>query len=138
MACDQPEVPESTVSFSKQEWPASYKPWITIEVKDTSVLYNIFAVVRHTAAFEYNNLILNYSYISPGDSAITKKLNLPLGDKYWYGDTLGEIIEARIKINSNPMKLKAGNNIFVLQQLMPVDKLNNILNVGIRIDKIRQ
>ena len=135
-ACEQPPVIEKTVTLPSHQWAASYKPWITLEVNDTASLYNLFAVVRHGSAFGYNNLLMNYTYITPGDSAKTIRVNLPLGDnKHWFGDTLGEIIETRVKVNTGPVKLKTGNNIFVLQQVMPDDALQHILNVGVRIEK---
>lgn len=138
-ACEQPAVWEKTVAFPRHEWAPWYKPWITLEVNDTASLYNLFAVVRHGAAFRYNNLLMNYTYIVPGDTAKTIKVNLPLGDnKHWLGDTLGEIIETRVKVNSKPVKLKSGNNIFVLQQLMPGDALQHLLNIGVRIEKVNK
>ena len=138
-ACDQPPVSEKTEAFPRHEWIASYKPWITLEVSDTASLYNLFAVIRHGAAFRYNNLLMNYIYITPGDTAKTIKVNLPLGDnKHWLGDTLREIIETRVKVNTKPVKLKVGNNIFVLQQLMPGNALQHILNVGVRIEKVNK
>ncbi len=139
VSCEEPFVPEKTVAFPKQQWAGSYKPWITIEISDTASLYNIYAVIRHTTTFLYNSVLLNYSFISPGDSAITTKINLPLGDnQHWYGDTLGEIVEARIKINAKPQKLKTGNNSFVLQELMPGNSLQHILNAGVRVEKVKQ
>ena len=135
-ACEQPPVTEKTVALPKHEWLASYKPWITLEVNDTASLYNLFAVIRHGVAFRYNNLLMNYTFIAPGDTAKTFKVNLPLGDNHqWFGDTLGEVIETRVKVNNKPVKLKTGNNIFVLQQLMPNDALQYILNIGVRIEK---
>lgn len=138
-SCKQPVVSEKTISFPKHQWAASYKPWIMLSVADTSSLYDLFAVVRHGTTFQYNNLLINYTYITPGDTAKTCKINLPLGNKeHWLGDTLGEIIETRVKVNTQPVKLDSGNNIFVLQQLMPGNALQNILNIGVRIQKVEK
>lgn len=138
-ACEQLPVAEKTVAFTRHEWAASYKPWITLEVNDSTSLYNLFAVVRHGSAFGYNSLLIDYTYITPGDTARQIKVNLPLGDNHrWFGDTLGEIVETRIKVNARPVKLKSGNNIFVLQQLMPGDALKHILNIGVRVEKVNR
>lgn len=139
VACEQPPVLEKTAALPRHEWRAAYKPWITLEVPDTASLYNLFAVIRHGVAFRYNNLLVNYTFITPGDTAKTIRVNLPLGDNHrWFGDTLGEIVETRIKVNTKPVKLKSGNNIFVLQQLMPDDALQHILNIGVRIEKVEK
>ena len=135
-ACKQLSVWEKTVAFPEQKWSAAYQPLITLETTDTVSLYDLYVVVRHSAAFQYNNLLMNYSFASPGDTAQTIKVNLPLGENgRWTGNAFGEIIEARIKVNAHPVKLKNGNNMFVLQQLMPDTALQHILNIGVRIQK---
>lgn len=128
---------EKVVSIEKMRWSHDFNPWIDMEVEDTTAAYNIFAVVRHTQQFKYNNLIIRFSMIRPGDSAKIQQINLPLGNSLgWLGDTLGSIVETRIKINQQPVRLNQGTNSFVLAQLMPEDPLAGIANVGIRLEKV--
>lgn len=139
-SCRQPFVPEKTVAFSRQEWASANKVRVNIDIADTNSLYNIFVVIRHTTAFKYNNLLLDYALISPSrDTAAAMSLNLLLGDKqHWYGDMLGEIVETRVKVNNQPQRLKAGSNVFTLQQFMPDDVLKDILNAGICVEKVNR
>lgn len=135
-ACIQPTASEKIVSFKDHTWQSAYKPWIDIDVKDTAGFYDIYAVVRHSDNFKYNNLILNYYFIALGDSAKMQRIVLPLGENnHWYGDTVESTIETRIKINKAPVKLPYGKNSFILQQLMPTTALKHILNIGISIEK---
>jgi gliding motility-associated lipoprotein GldH len=135
-SCVQSTTSEKTVSFKDHQWLSSYKPWIDIDITDTTDLYNIYAVIRHTDNFQYNNLMLNYYFIAPGDSAKMQKIILPIGENnHWFGDTLESTIETRVKINKKPIKLSYGKNSFIFQQLMPADTLKHILNMGIRIEK---
>lgn len=135
-ACVQPTASEKTISFKDHTWQSAYKPWIDIDIKDTVNFYNIYAVIRHSDNFKYNNLILNYYFIAPGDSAQMQKIVLPLGENnHWFGDTLESTIETRIKINKAPVKFTYGKNSFIFQQLMPSATLKHILNIGIRIEK---
>lgn len=137
LACRQPSVSEKTAAFPKHQWEASNQVKIKIENTDTNSLYNIFAVIRHTTAFKYNNLLVNYTAFTK--DTVTSGINIPLGNgKRWIGDMLGDIVETRIRINHQPCKLKMGDNIFVLQQIMPDKVLNNILNMGVCIEKIHQ
>lgn len=128
---------EKIVAINQMKWSHDFNPWIDMEVEDTTAAYNIYAVVRHTQQFKYNNLIIRFSMIRPGDSARIQQINLPLGNNAgWLGDTLGTIVETRIKINQQPVYLTHGTNSFVLSQLMPEDPLSGISNVGIRLEKV--
>ncbi|HTN39096.1 MAG TPA: gliding motility lipoprotein GldH [Arachidicoccus sp.] len=129
---------EQLVNIPKMEWSHKFAPWLDLEIDDSTVLYNVFAVVRHTEAFKYSNLLLSYSLIRPGDSAVVKHINLPLADSHgaWLGDTLGTTIETRIRLNETPLRLGSGNNAFILAQQMPDEPLKGIVNIGIRLEAI--
>jgi gliding motility-associated lipoprotein GldH len=43
-------------SFPNQEWPAAIKTDIAFEISDTSSLYNMYIVLRHTDAYHFNNI----------------------------------------------------------------------------------
>jgi gliding motility-associated lipoprotein GldH len=136
-ACRQPSVPEKMVTFSQHQWKVDNRVKIEIENSDSISFYNIFVVIRHTTAFKYNNLLLHYTAFAK--DTVTSKINIPLGNgRQWNGDALDDIVETRVKINTQPQKLKKGNNIFMLQQLMPDSVLDNILNVGVRVEKIKK
>ena len=101
--------------------------------------YNVFVVLRHGDAYHFNNLWMDITTIPPGDTAQTVRANLKLGDnKKWLGNTIDDIVEHRVLINSNPLKFKAGNYKFILQQVMREDPLQSILNAGIRVEKVNR
>lgn len=136
MSCsDQITWQERLVSIKHQAWTHAYQPWVHLTIEDSTMPYQIFAVIRHTQQFKYDNLLLRYGYIAPGDSAIFHEVNLPLasGGK-WLGDTLGTVIETRIRLSATPRLLPKGDNVFVLGHLMPDEPLTGILQVGIRIE----
>lgn len=76
----------------------------------------------------------------PGDTATTVQQNFKLGDNRlgWLGTTMDDVIEHRMLITNKPVKLKKGNYTFQLQQVMREDPLQNILNAGIRVEKVIQ
>ena len=128
---------EKTVAIPQNEWSSTYKPSFTIEISDTANLYNLYVIVRHTDAYHYNNLWVNFTSIAPGSVAETQKLNLTLGNNAkWLGSGMAEVFEHRILINRNPVKLHKGKYIFLLQNIMREDPLEEIMNVGIRVSKI--
>lgn len=127
---------EKTVVVPNHAWASGFRPTFTFEITDTASTYNIFVITRHTDAYHYNNLWINFTSIAPASIAETQKLNLRLGDnRRWLGSSMDDIIEHRILVNRNPVKLKPGKYIFMLQNIMREDPLEEMMNVGIRVAK---
>ncbi len=138
-SCRQIDVYEKTVAFTKHAWSATDEPKFVFTIKDTSARYNVFVVLRHTDAYHYNNLWVNVTFIPPGDTAQTVRANLKLGDnKQWLGNSIDDIIEHRILINPAPLRFRQGNYQFMLQQTMRENPLPDILNAGVRVEKVVQ
>ena len=138
--CKQIDVYEKTVPFPKHEWAAADKPSFTFTITDTTARYNVFVVLRHGDAYHFNNLWIDITTIPPGDTVQTVRANLLLGDNQkWLGNAIDDIVEHRILINTtSPLKFKQGNYKFILQQVMREDPLQYILNVGIRVEKVKE
>ena len=137
--CKQIDVYERMIPFPKHQWAASDKPAFSFTITDTAARYNVFVVLRHGDAYHFNNLWIDITTIPPGDTAQTVRANLKLGDNQkWLGNTIDDIVEHRILINNNPLRFKAGNYKFILQQVMREDPLQYILNAGIRVEKVQQ
>ncbi|MEX6688388.1 gliding motility lipoprotein GldH [Danxiaibacter flavus] len=138
-SCTKIDFFEKTVSFNKHEWSSANKPSINFSVSDTSAYYNLFVVLRHSDAYGYNNIWLNLTVIPPGDTAQSELKEFQLADnkKGWLGSGMDDIFEHRIQVNKQPIKYKAGNYTFILQQMMREDPLEHILNAGIRIEKAK-
>lgn len=139
-ACTFIDVYEKTEAFSKHEWSNNNKLTFTFTITDTTAPYNIYAVIRHTDAYHWNNIWLSVTTIAPGEAASVQQVNLKLGDntKGWLGTAMDDIIEHRVLLTRYPVKLKKGNYNFVVQQIMREDPLQNVMNAGIRVEKAVQ
>ena len=135
------DVFERNVSIPDHAWSSAFKPEISFTVKDTLARYNIYAVIRHTDAYEFNNIWINIYTKVPGDSVVRKQqldLRLATDEKGWLGSGMDDIFEHRILITAQPEALtKAGVYIFRLENIMRVDPLPGVLNVGIRVEKAK-
>lgn len=139
-SCVTIDVFEKNVSIPNQEWSGNFQPEITFEIKDTTSLYNIYVVLRHTDAYRYNNIWLNVYTEIPGDTVNKQRLDLRLAtdDKGWLGSGMDDIFEHRILITRSPVALrKPGEYKFRLQQIMREEPLQYVMNVGIRVEKAR-
>ena len=121
-------------------WSSGFKPEINFEVKkDTVSYYHIYVVIRHTDAYQFKNIWINVIVQPPGDSAFVNRCNLILAtdEKGWLGKGMDDIFEHRILLEAKPVKFsKPGIYKFTLQQIMREDPLMNILNTGIRLEKV--
>lgn len=77
----------------------------------------------------------------PGDTLLKQRLDLQLAtdDKGWLGSGMDDIFEHRIRITKDPQKLtKAGLYKFTLEQIMREEPLQHVMNVGIRVEKVKE
>jgi gliding motility-associated lipoprotein GldH len=139
-ACTKLDVYEKNVSIPKYEWSYSYKPTFDFSITDTASSYEIYIVLRHTDAYGYNNIWLNLGTKFPGDSMRYQRFELQLGSDAtgWEGTGMDDIWEVRKPVTKGPVKFsKAGNYTFTLAQAMREDPLPNIMNAGIRVQRVR-
>ncbi|MCU7692946.1 gliding motility lipoprotein GldH [Haoranjiania flava] len=132
-----PDLYEQTKAFRKMEWHAADTARFEFQIADTAASYNIYLVLRHQYAFAYNNIRINISKKSPADSLTSVSYNFKLGENSgWYGKTLEEIVEHRIRLNDKPVRFRAVPYTYSLHHRMPEGSLKNILHAGLRIQKI--
>ena len=139
-ACTRLDVFEKNTVIPKNQWPYSLQPVFDFIIKDTTASYNVYIVLRHTDAYRYNNIWLDVGTKSPGDSTRYQKFELQLGTdaKGWEGTGMDDIWELRKLITNGPVKFnKAGNYHFSVAQIMRENPLPNIMNIGIRVEKIK-
>ncbi len=137
-ACQQVNVVERNEPIPGHKWSSALKPSVSFDIADTASRYNIFVVLRHSDAYKYNNLWVNIHTTAPGDSlAQVQALDLRLAsnDKGWLGTGMDDVYEHRIRISQEPIPLKKGMYRFQLEQIMRDDPLEEVYNIGIRVEK---
>lgn len=138
-SCGNIDLFEKQEIIPKQEWYYNNVPEFTFNIQDTTSLYNIYVVVRHTDQYNYNNIWLQVGSRFPGDSMQYKKLNLKLGSdaKGWEGVGMDDIFELRAIITPGPVAFnKPGDYVFSIGQIMRDNPLLHILNIGLRVEKV--
>ena len=141
VGCFKSDVFESTTPFRGEKWSYDRSPSFSFDISDTSSLYNIFLIVRHTDAYKYNNIWLKVGVLQPGDSLRTSKLDVTLGSDAtgWEGTGMDDIYEYRKALTPRPIPFKkAGKYTFTVSQIMRESPIEHILNVGIRVEKVKQ
>ncbi len=139
-SCKQIDIYEKNIVIPKYEWQNSFTAKGSFIIKDTLSAYNIYLVLRHTDAYQYNNIWLSIGLQSPGDSMYIQKTDLQLGNDAsgWEGTGMNDIWEVRKLLTDQPRRFKkAGTYNFTIDHIMRDDPLHNIMSVGLRIEKER-
>ncbi|MEO5908324.1 MAG: gliding motility lipoprotein GldH [Ginsengibacter sp.] len=139
-SCIKTDLYEKQAVIPSQQWFYTYVPEFTFHISDTTSLYNIYVVLRHTDLYKYNNIWLRIGLKSSSDSMKFQNLNLVLAtdSKGWEGTGMDDIYEARKNISSGPFSFKtSGDYTFSVAQIMRENPLYYVLNIGIRIEKVK-
>ncbi len=137
-SCNQLDVYEKHTVIPKHEWQSSFSATGDFIITDTISAYSIYLVLRHTDAYQYNNIWLNIGLQAPGDSMYIQKVNLILGDDAsgWEGTGMNDIWEIRKLLNGKPRRFKqAGKYSFTISQIMRNNPLLNVMSAGLRVEK---
>ena len=130
---------EKNIAIPKQQWESSFKPEINFTIKDTVSLYNIYIVIRHTEAYNFNNIWIKATVKDPAAAVKSQQFDLALAtnEKGWLGSAMDDIYENRVLIQPETKFRKAGDYHFTLAQIMREDPLKHVLNIGIRVEKVK-
>ena len=141
ISCREIDLFEKNIAVPNMQWFNNFDATGSFIIKDTNSTYNVLIVLRHTDAYLYNNIWLNVGLQAPGDVGLKyQKINLPLGNdsKGWEGVGMNDIWEVRKLISGVPKKfIKAGTYNFSIAQLMRDNPLQNIISVGLSIQKAK-
>ncbi|MEO8763967.1 MAG: gliding motility lipoprotein GldH [Ginsengibacter sp.] len=139
VSCGKIDLFEKQTDLPAQQWYYNNIPTFTFEIADTTSLYNLYIVLRHTDAYNYNNLWLRLGSKGPGDTLRFQNINLVLASDAngWEGIGADDIFEVRKNITQGPVPFKKpGTYTFSIAQIMRENPLQHILNVGFRVEKV--
>lgn len=139
-SCIKIDLYEKQATIPSQEWLYTNVPQFTFHINDTTSLYNVYVILRHTDLYKYNNIWLRIGLKTPSDSFSYQNVNLVLANdaKGWEGTGMDDIYEVRKSISAAPFSFKtAGDYTFSIGQIMRESPLKNILNVGVRVEKVK-
>lgn len=138
-SCDPTKVYEENIGISELTWNKSNIIPFTFNCNDTVNLHNVYINVRNAGDYGYSNLYLFVTTTYPNGELSKDTIECTLADDKgeWLGDGSGEIFDNQILFKSNVRFKQAGKYIFSYEQAMRVDKLPQIMDVGLRIEKAK-
>ena len=139
-ACDSTAIFKETEDIKDSKWFVKQVPKFTFEIKDETIAYNIYYVVRNTISYPYYNLYLNRHLLDPTGKAISIRLEeIMLFDAKSgkpMGNGVGDIFDHKV-VSSTFTKYKfpkKGKYTLQIEQYMRQNPLNGIISVGIVVE----
>lgn len=137
-SCATVDVFEKNVAIPNHAWSSQFKPSISFVISDTTSLYDVSLVIRHTDAYRYKNIWVNLTLQPPAGESKSQSLELPLAtdSKGWLGTGMDDIFEHRIPVFRS-IQLNKGAYQFEIANIMREDPLEHVMNIGIRVEKVK-
>src|SRR5690242_18967929 len=84
---------EKNITIKGYEWNSNFTPSFTVEIKDTSVLYNLSVNIRHTEAYPFQNIWLMVGTRQPDSTRSSRRFDVLLVTDAckWFGERAGDI-----------------------------------------------
>lgn len=137
-SCTTVDLYEKSVSIPGHAWASNFKPDFDFQIGDSLATYRVFLVLRHNDRYNFNNIYVNLYIKGPGqDTAQKVQRDLELGnnEKGWLGKGMDDVYEHRTLLAEQ--NFKSGTYHFTLEQIMRENPLKNVLDAGIRVEKLK-
>jgi len=140
-SCAKSDAYQKQVAITDGNWQSNNKPEFEIEITDTTSVYDLFLLLRHDDAYPYSNMWVRINIQQPGDSVylVGERLEVTMADPEgkWLGRNFGDLWEQKAILSNDkyPIFTKPGTYKLKLEHLMRANPLENVLNVGINVQK---
>jgi gliding motility-associated lipoprotein GldH len=140
VSCDSKRVYETNKDFTDGLWPMRDTARFVFTIEDTTQTYNVLVNVRNTIDYETARLFMNYSLRDSSGKVMHKQmLEFFLFDRKTgepFGESgLGDVYQNAFTVEPSIKFPYRGNYEAHLTHMMRVDSLQEVLSVGVRVEK---
>jgi gliding motility-associated lipoprotein GldH len=134
---EQPEF-EKVYSFNHMTWDQNVKPEYTFEIKDAKIEYDFTISLRTTTDYKYNNLWILMKTEAPDGGSTRDPFEIVISnpDGSWVGKKTGTVVETSLYFKGRKLP-QTGTYKFVIEQGITESKINEVLDLGFRVEKTR-
>ncbi len=133
-SCSEQPFYEKVYSFKNNEWSQRVKPSFTIDIKDINIEYNFAITLRTTTDYKFSNLWIYMNTITPDGTKAREPFQIAVTnpDGSWAGIKTGTIVELPLQFNNRRLP-KKGKYTFTLEQGITDSKIDEVLDIGLRV-----
>jgi gliding motility-associated lipoprotein GldH len=141
-SCGPKYILDDTKTFKNNIWRAQDSAIFTLNVVDTTKIYNIYVDLAHTTAYANANVYVQIGTQLPTGKTAQDVVSFELADQtgQWLGSTSGATCALHIPLREGAVFKQAGKYQFSIKQFMRTDTVQNISSIGMKVeqtDKIR-
>jgi gliding motility-associated lipoprotein GldH len=139
VSCDPGRVYEKNIRIPEGIWTQNYPVHFEIIVEDTITPHNLYINVRNTGMYPFSNLYLFVTTTAPSGHTIKDTVQIILADEKgkWLGNGFGDIWDNQRLYKEHVRFAQKGKYIFKYEQAMRLERLPFILDVGLRVEKVK-
>lgn len=139
LGCSDSALFEQNYVFPNKSWDRKDLVMFRVTITDTLNPYRIFINIRNNGNYSRRNLYIFVMVRSPKGDELKDTINCILADEKgkWYGKSnLGDIYFNKFLYKPNVHFPFSGTYTFILEQAMRSEKMDNLEDIGIRIEPI--
>ena len=138
-SCDPNRVYEKNIRIPEGIWSHDNIVKFDVMVEDTSSSHNLYVNVRNASLYPTSNLYIFITTTAPNGHSVKDTLEVILADDRgkWLGSGLGDIWDLQQIYKEQIRFAQKGGYTFEYQQAMRAEHLPFILDVGLRVEKVK-
>ena len=138
-SCGEQPVYEKVFSFENREWNQDVKLTYPVKIENINEEYNFTLSLRTTTDYKYNNLWVFMKTESPDGSTAREPFEIMVTDQNgnWIGNKTGSVVETSLFFKQRKLPIK-GTYTFTLEQGITNSKIDEVLDLGFRVEKTKK
>lgn len=131
---------EENKTMENHTWNYNDPAVFEVEIDDTVSAFDFFLNLRVTKSYEFSNIYVFFTTNLPDGHQTRDTVESVLAgpDGTWLGKVSGGLVENKILFKHNKRFPMAGKYTFTIEQAMRGEELNEVADVGLRLEKLKR
>lgn len=140
ISCDSNRVYQKYIKIDDYIWDSKDFVEFRFDIEDTVSIHNLYINIRHSGLYPFNNLWLFITSESPEGYTSVDTIQCILADRSgkWLGNGSGDLWDNKILWKQLVRFPSSGTYSVKYKHGMRLDPLPGILDVGFRVERIKQ
>jgi gliding motility-associated lipoprotein GldH len=134
IGCGDNSIVNQSYEFDNETWQKKNRPQFSVDIKDTTKLYDFVFIIRTNTSYAYSNMWLYLHSKAPKGKPSKEALQVKIADESgrWIGNKTGSTVEHYVKFSNRKMPF-AGKYSFNLELATLEKELSNVLDVSFTV-----
>lgn len=135
-ACSDEAILSETDALPDGEWEFNQVFRTEMTVTDTLTPHDFYFLLRNGANYRFSNINIYFKTFYPNNTYIVDTIDCPLAYESgeWRGSGLGDMLDNEILFKTKHQFPMTGDYKFEIQHAMRMDTVQEIYDVGLRIE----